>query len=41
MKIKTTNGIFAPWMLYKEDFRSMGGHDKLFAPMELEDSDIF
>jgi len=38
---KTTNGIFAPWMLYKEDFSSMGGHDKLFAPMELEDSDIF
>ena len=36
-----TNGIFAPWMLYKEDFRTMGGHDKLFAPMELEDSDIF
>ncbi len=38
---KITNGIFAPWMLYKEDFVSMGGHDKLFAPMELEDSDIF
>jgi glycosyltransferase involved in cell wall biosynthesis len=36
-----TNGIFAPWMLYKEDFVSIGGHDKLFAPMELEDSDIF
>ena len=36
-----TNGIFAPWMLYKEDFTSIGGHDKLFAPMELEDSDIF
>ena len=36
-----TNGIFAPWMLYKEDFRTMGGHDRLFAPMELEDSDIF
>lgn len=36
-----TNGIFAPWMLYKEDFRVMGGHDALFAPMELEDSDIF
>jgi glycosyltransferase involved in cell wall biosynthesis len=36
-----TNGIFAPWMLYREDFRNMGGHDKLFAPMELEDSDIF
>ena len=41
MEDKTTNGIFAPWMLYKEDFRTMGGHDKLFAPMELEDSDIF
>jgi len=38
---KSTNGIFAPWMLYKEDFVSIGGHDKLFAPMELEDSDIF
>ena len=36
-----TNGIFAPWMIYKEDFRTMGGHDKLFAPMDLEDSDIF
>jgi glycosyltransferase involved in cell wall biosynthesis len=41
MEGKTTNGIFAPWMLYKEDFKSMGGHDLLFAPMELEDSDIF
>jgi glycosyltransferase involved in cell wall biosynthesis len=41
MEGKTTSGIFAPWMLYKEDFTSMGGHDKLFAPMELEDSDIF
>ena len=38
---KTTQGIFAPWMLYKEDFVSIGGHDKLFAPMELEDSDLF
>jgi glycosyltransferase involved in cell wall biosynthesis len=41
MEDKTTQGIFAPWMLYKEDFKSMGGHDLLFAPMELEDSDIF
>jgi glycosyltransferase involved in cell wall biosynthesis len=40
-KDTTTNGIFAPWMVYREDFRTMGGHDKLFAPMELEDSDIF
>jgi glycosyltransferase involved in cell wall biosynthesis len=38
---KHTNGIFAPWMMYKTDFQSIGGHDPLFAPMELEDSDIF
>ena len=36
-----TNGIFAPWMMHKLDFQSIGGHDPLFAPMELEDSDIF
>lgn len=41
MEGKTTSGIFAPWMLYKEDFVTVGGHDFLFAPMELEDSDIF
>jgi len=40
-KDKTTNGIFAPWCMYKEDFQAIGGHDPLFAPMELEDSDIF
>lgn len=38
---KTTQGIFAPWMMYKSDFIEIGGHDLLFAPMELEDSDIF
>jgi hypothetical protein len=38
---KTSIGIFAPWVMYKEDFTSIGGHDFLFAPMELEDSDIF
>ena len=38
---KTTNGIFAPWCMHKEDFQAIGGHDPLFAPMELEDSDIF
>ena len=40
-KDKITNGIFAPWCMYKEDFQAIGGHDPLFAPMELEDSDIF
>jgi hypothetical protein len=38
MKDQTTSGLFAPWCMYKEDFI---GHDPLFAPMELEDSDIF
>jgi len=39
---KTTNGVFAPWLMYKKDFLSIGGHDKkVFAPMELEDSDLF
>ena len=37
----TTNGMFAPWIIYKEDFIAMGGHDKLFAPFPYEDSDIF
>ena len=40
-KDRSTKGIFAPWCMYKEDFQAIGGHDKLFAPMELEDSDIF
>jgi len=40
-KNKTTNGIFAPWCMFKKDFQAIGGHDPLFAPMELEDSDIF
>jgi glycosyltransferase involved in cell wall biosynthesis len=38
---KTTEGFFAPWFLYREDFLSIGGHDKkLFCPMELDDSDL-
>jgi len=40
-KDQVTNGIFAPWCMSKKDFQDIGGHDKLFAPMELEDSDIF
>ena len=38
---ETTNGIFAPWAMYKEDFQSIGGHDPLYAPQSKEDSDIF
>tara|TARA_R110000823_G_scaffold252973_1_gene375525 strand:+ start:8595 stop:9665 length:1071 start_codon:yes stop_codon:yes gene_type:complete len=36
-----TEGIFAPWCMYREDFLSIGGHDELFAPQSKEDSDIF
>ena len=41
VKDKTTDGIFAPWFLFKEDFQSIGGHDPLYAPQSKEDSDIF
>ena len=37
----TTKGIFAHWVLYKEDHFAIGGHDQIFAPYGYEDSDIF
>jgi glycosyltransferase involved in cell wall biosynthesis len=37
----TTEGIFAPWAFYREDFQKIGGHDPLYAPQSKEDSDIF
>lgn len=40
-KDTTTKGIFAPWILYKEDHFAIGGHDQTFAPYGYEDSDIF
>jgi len=40
-KNQTTRGMFAPWVLYKEDFQDIGGHDHGFAPFPYEDSDIF
>ena len=36
-----TEGIFAPWCMYREDFLAIGGHDELFAPQSKEDSDLF
>ena len=36
-----TEGIFAPWCMYKDDFFAVGGHDELFAPQSKEDSDLF
>ena len=38
---ETTEGVFAPWAITRNDFNSVGGHDKLFRPQSKEDSDIF
>jgi len=39
-KDKTTEGVFAPWMIYKEDIQSIGGHDPIMHSCR-EDSDLF
>jgi glycosyltransferase involved in cell wall biosynthesis len=36
-----TQGMFAPWILYKSNYQHIGGHDWGFAPFPYEDSDIF
>jgi glycosyltransferase involved in cell wall biosynthesis len=37
---QVTEGIFAPWMMYKEDYLLLGGHDPILKSAR-EDSDIF
>jgi len=37
---KTTNGIFAPWAIYKDDITSIGMHDESLVSCH-EDSDLF
>ncbi len=37
---KTTNGIFAPWMIYRDEFLAIGGHDPIMHSCR-EDSDVF
>ena len=37
---KYTEGCFAPWMMYKDEFLGIGGHDPRFASAR-EDSDVF
>lgn len=39
-KTKVTNGIFAPWMMYKNEFLELGGHDPIMHSCR-EDSDVF
>jgi glycosyltransferase involved in cell wall biosynthesis len=38
--VKITNGIFAPWMMFKTDFLTLGGHDPIMHSCR-EDSDLF
>ncbi len=33
-----TTGVFAPWAFFVNDFKEIGGHDKLFRPQSREDS---
>lgn len=35
-----TNGIFAPWLIHKEDFNNIGGHDPIMKSHS-EDRDLF
>ncbi len=37
---RITEGIFAPWMIYKDEFLSIGGHDPILKSAR-EDSDVF
>jgi len=37
---KTTDGIFAPWMMHKKEFLAIGGHDTMMHSCR-EDSDVF
>lgn len=39
--LNPTNGVFAPWAFWVDEFKEIGGHDPLFAPQSKEDSDIF
>lgn len=38
---KVTDGVFAPWAFWTDEFKEIGGHDSLFAPQSKEDSDIW
>jgi glycosyltransferase involved in cell wall biosynthesis len=39
-KDETTKGIFAPWLIHKDDFNAVGGHD-LIMKSHSEDRDLF
>lgn len=37
---KTTDGVFAPWMMHRDEFLAIGGHDIIMHSCR-EDSDVF
>lgn len=37
---KVTNGVFAPWLIHKDDFMEVGGHDPIMKSHS-EDRDLF
>lgn len=37
----TTEGVFAPWAFWVDEFKEIGGHDYLYAPQSKEDDDIW
>lgn len=37
---KVTNGVFAPWLIHKDDFMEVGGHDSIMKSHS-EDRDLF
>lgn len=39
--IAPTNGVFAPWCFWVDEFKEIGGHDFLYAPQSKEDDDIW
>lgn len=39
-KAVTTNGVFAPWLIHKDDFNDVGGHDPIMKSHS-EDRDLF
>lgn len=37
----TTDGVFAPWAFWVDEFLEIGGHDYLYRPQSKEDDDIW
>lgn len=40
-KERLTDGVFAPWTFWVDEFKQIGGHDYLLSPQSKEDDDIW